>query len=113
MTAGAVDRERRTWSDLPMWRLTFVIIATLVTGCASTPISQSRLRVLHTTDVHGRFAGGLTAVASYVDQARSEPAKPWMDMERADLRMVESPSLSWAFPVLPLALAFQNFFRVR
>ena len=46
-------------------------------------------------------------------QARSEPAKPWMDMERADLRMVESPSLSWAFPVLPLALAFQNFFRVR
>ena len=52
--------------------LAAIVLLTLIAGCA-TP--HGHLRIVHTTDVHGHFADGLTGVASFVDEVRSENAE--------------------------------------
>ena len=72
---GDLDTTLHPCSDHAMSRvalLAIVVFSVLVVGCA-TP--QGQLRILHTTDVHGHLADGLTGIASLVDQARAEPTE--------------------------------------
>jgi 5'-nucleotidase len=63
-------------SDLAMLRgallIMLVALSSAVVGCA-TP--RGHLRILHTTDVHGHLADGLTGIASLIDEARAEDAE--------------------------------------
>ncbi|MGB0590146.1 MAG: bifunctional metallophosphatase/5'-nucleotidase [Myxococcota bacterium] len=49
--------------------LVITLFALLVIGCAAP---RGQLRILHTTDVHGHLADGLTGIASIIDSARAE-----------------------------------------
>ena len=48
------------------------LFASLSVGCAAP---SGQLRILHTTDIHGHLADGLTGVASIIDTARTEPTE--------------------------------------
>ena len=49
--------------------LVITLFALLAIGCAAP---RGQLRILHTTDVHGHLADGLTGIASIIDNARAE-----------------------------------------
>jgi 5'-nucleotidase len=69
----ALDTIPGPCSDRGMSRvalLAIFVLSALAMGCA-TPRGQ--LRILHTTDVHGHLADGLTGIASFIDEARAEP----------------------------------------
>mgnify|MGYP003918260547 CR=1 FL=1 len=49
--------------------LLLLALAFLCTGCAAP---KGQLRIIHTSDIHGHFADGLTGVASIIDEARAK-----------------------------------------
>ena len=55
-----------------MANLRTVLFLSLISTLVACAAPKGQLRILHTTDIHGHFADGLSGVASIIDEVRAE-----------------------------------------